>query len=112
MVDDVTRNRRAVGKERANSGKTDAPQIRPRISELESSVVEIKSSGSECMEGEKKRDEGTGSVCTGRLRPERAVLYSGYPRSKAPHRHSEEKGKKRKREKEKERRSLSRAIRL
>lgn len=44
--DDVTRNRRAVGEERANSGKTDAPQIRPRISELESSVVGIKSNGS------------------------------------------------------------------
>lgn len=47
VVDDVTRNRRAVGEEeRANWDKTDAPQIRPRISELESSVVEIKSSGS------------------------------------------------------------------
>lgn len=46
VVDDVTRNRRAVGEERTNWDKTDAPQIRPRISELESSVVEIKSSGS------------------------------------------------------------------
>lgn len=115
VVDDVTRNRRAVGKERANSGKTDAPQIRPRISELESSVVEIKSNGSEYVEGEKKRDEGTGSVCTGRLRPERAVLYSDYPRSKAPHGRSEpreEKGKKKNtREREREGENvLSRAL--
>lgn len=55
VADDVMRNRRAVCEERANSGKTDAPQIRPRISELEapeSSVaeaVEIKSSGSSKM---------------------------------------------------------------
>lgn len=97
VADDVMRNRRAVGKERANSGKTDAPQIRPRISELEApessvaAAVEIKSSGSSgmcvrmyvCIEGGetvRRRERRTGSVCTGRTTDrvrKRAVLYSG-----------------------------------